>query len=171
MSKGPRAGHDDDTAWPPRIQRLVEERRLRAQSYSRVEVLALWQKAVATARDASLSELSVDSAIRLAYDAGHAAALALLAAHGLRVGSGAGHHELAFYCAAAFDDPGLEDLVADSAEVRQTRHGSMYDPVIAGATQRLGAIAWMRRTLPAIRIALVTLDPALEGGLALLSFE
>jgi hypothetical protein len=43
---------------------------LRVQSFSRAEVLALWQKAIATAKDASISGLSVDSAIRLAYDAG-----------------------------------------------------------------------------------------------------
>ena len=103
---------------------------------------------MARAHDASVSALSVESAIQLAYDAGHAAALALLAAHGLRTGGGSGHHEMAFYGAAAFGDPGLANLVADSEEIRRLRHASMYDPVIASRASRSGATpsrGWQRR--------------------------
>ncbi|HET7553574.1 MAG TPA: hypothetical protein VFK04_19925 [Gemmatimonadaceae bacterium] len=158
MSARSRKGAGSGPAWPQKIQLLIDDKRLREQTFSKAEVAALWRKATETARDASLPGLSIDSAIRLAYDAGHVAALALLAAHGLRPGGGQGHHELAFYGAAAFGDPGLADLVPDSEEIRRIRHGSMYDPVIAGPDERADALAWVAHTLPAIRAALVRLD-------------
>lgn len=126
----------------------------------------IWQKAVGAARDAALPELTSDNAVRLAYDAGHAAALSLLAAHGLRTGGGPGHHEVAFAGAAGLGDPALADLVPDSEEIRRLRHGSMYDPVLAGPEEVADALRWMRQTLPAIRQALVNRDAILAAELA-----
>src|SRR5688572_3105724 len=60
---------------------------------------------------------------------------------------------------------GLEDLVADSMEVRSLRKGSMYDPIIVGPEERDSALRWMCRTLPAIRSALIRCDPELEAML------
>ncbi len=74
-------------------------------------------------------------------------------------GGGQGHHEVAFAGAAALGHESLTDLVPDSMEVRSLRKGSMYDPVIAGLEERNHALAWMRRTLPCIRAALVATDP------------
>lgn len=150
-----------EDSWPERIQRLLDLNRLREQRTGREQVAALWQKAVESAHDAELPGLSIDGSLRAAYDAGHLAALALLAAHGLRPGGGQGHHEMAFAGAAALGYEGLADLVADSIEVRGLRKGSMYDPVIAGPAERDHALAWMRRTLPAIRKALLLADPDL----------
>jgi hypothetical protein len=121
---------------------------------------------VDSAKDAALTEISSDGALRAAYDAGHLAALALLAAHGLRTTNGQGHHEMAFTGAAAFGDPGLEDLVPDSSEVRGLRKGSMYDPILAGPKEVLDALTWMRKTLPSIRAALVRFDATLGKSLA-----
>ena len=119
-------------SYPQRIQFLLDGNRLRAQPFSPVVVSALWRKAVDSAKDAELTKISSDGALRAAYDAGHLAALALLAAHGLRTTNGQGHHEVAFTGAAAFGDPGLEELVPDSSEIRSLRKGSMYDPILAG---------------------------------------
>lgn len=153
--------------WPARVQMALDAGRLRIQAFAVPEVVAVWAKAVSSAHDAQLPGMSVDGALRAAYDAGHLAALAVLATHGLRPGSGPGHHEMAFYGAAAFGYPGLDDLVPDSEEVRRLRKGSMYDPIIAGPTERNHAIAWMQRTLPAIRSALVAkLGQAAAAGLA-----
>ena len=152
-------------SWPSKVQLLVDGKRLREQNFNKSEVAALWQKAIDTAHDASLAGLGIDSAIRLAYDAGHAAALAVLASQGLRTANGQGHHEMAFYGAAAFGDPGLANLVADSEEIRRLRHGSMYDPVIAGPKEKKDAIAWMRATIPALHAALLALDSAFAGKL------
>src|SRR5690625_3617831 len=88
-------------SWPARVQRMLEMGRLREQSATREQVAAVWQKAIESARDAGLEGLSVDGALRSAYNAGHLAALAFLVAHGLRPGGGQGHHEMAFSGASA----------------------------------------------------------------------
>ena len=151
--------------WPSKVRLVVNTGRLREQNFSKAHVTAIWEKAIATARDASLASLSIESAIRLAYDAGHSAALTLLAAHGLRPGNGSGHHEMAFYGAAAFGDPELADLVAESEEVRGLRHGSMYDPTIASAKGMNDTIAWMKKAIPALHAAIIKLDPSFPGQL------
>lgn len=157
MSRGP------GERFPPAVERLVEAGRLRVQPMRREQVAALWGKAVESATDAELPGMSVDGSLRSAYDAGHIAALALLAVHGLRTGSGQGHHEVAFAAAAGFGHAGLSDLVPDSMEVRSLRKGSLYDPTIAGPAERAEALAWMRRTLPAIRVAISDGDPEIEA--------
>jgi hypothetical protein len=150
----------------PGVLRLIEMGRLREQPAQREQVAAVWRKAVESAGDAALPGMSIDGALRSAYDAGHLAALALLAAHGLRPGGGQGHHEAAFAGAAALGYAGLEDLVPDSMEVRGPRKGSMYDPGLAGPDELRTALDWMRRTLPAIHQALRDADPALAPLLA-----
>jgi hypothetical protein len=147
---------------PARLQTMIVQRRLREQATTPEAVAAIWQKAVESAADAELSGMSIDGALRSAYDAGHLAALALLGAYGLRTGSGQGHHEMAFAGAAATEQPGLDDLVPDSEEVRGLRKGSLYDPTIAGSAERDRALRWMRRTLPVVRAALVAVNPDLE---------
>jgi uncharacterized protein (UPF0332 family) len=151
---------------PDGIRLLLDAHRINEQEFARADVVSVWQKARDAARDASLNELSVDSAIRLAYNAGHLAALALLAVRGLKPCSGQGHHEMALHAAAALGGESLDDLVADSEELRGLRKGSMYDPAIAGEAERTLAIKWIRRTLPLIRTALVTSHSALDALLA-----
>ncbi len=146
---------------PDRIRLLLDDRRLKEQEFAQVDVAAVWQKATESACDAAIKQLSVDSAIRLAYDGGHLAALALLAVHGLKPSSGQGHHEMTFHAAAALGGDILEDLVADSEEIRGLRKGSMYDPAIAGEAERTLALSWIVRTLPLIRTALVKADATL----------
>ena len=160
------AGAGSAPAWPERVQLLVDGQRLRPQAFSHAEVAAVWQKAVESARDAEIPAMSVDGALRAAYDAGHLGALALLAAHGLRTGGGAGHHEMAFYGAACLGYTDLKDLVPDSEEVRRLRKGSLYDPVIAGPADRQRALEWVRRTLPALRAAILAKVPSLAAQLA-----
>jgi hypothetical protein len=148
---------------PARVQVLLDGKRLRQQSFSAPNIAALWEKAVAGARDAALPALSRDTSLQAAYTAGHTAALALLAAYSLQPAGGAGHHEVAFSTAVALGGAGLEDLVADSEEVRALRKGSVYDPVIATEPDRQRAIAWVLRTLPAIRGALIACDANLDN--------
>lgn len=162
----PESGPPEARWRPAGIRRMLEMGRLREQVATPEQVAAMWQKAVESARDAQLEGLSIDGALRLAYDAGHLAALALLATHGLRPGGGQGHHEMAFAGAAALGGEALSDLVPDSMEIRGLRKGSMYDPVIAGPEERAYALEWMRRTLPAVREALLLADPGLASLLA-----
>jgi hypothetical protein len=150
---------------PDKIRLLLDDRRIKEQGFARADVAAVWRKATESGRDSRLDGLSVDSAIRLAYDAGHLGALALLAVHGLKTSPGQGHHEIAFHTAAALGGATLDDLVADSEEIRGLRKGSMYDPTLAGEEERKLALSWIVRTLPLIRIALVQADPALDQHL------
>lgn len=152
------------SAWP-RIQALIDAKRLHEQEAGPEQVSALWQKAVESAADAELEAISTDGAIRSAYDAGHLATLALLAVHGLRTSSGQGHHEVAFSAASYLAPDTLGDLLPDSIEIRGLRKGSLYDPLIAGIEDRDLAIDWMRRTLPAIRAVIVREDRTLASRL------
>jgi hypothetical protein len=129
MSKTGRSG---GVEWPARLRNLIEDKRLHEVKARPEELASLWQKAIESGRDAELKGISVDGALRAAYDAAHLAALALLLAHGLRTGSGQGRHELAFSAAEGLAPDLLKELVPDSAEVRALRKGSMYDPIIAG---------------------------------------
>jgi hypothetical protein len=160
MNEPPR--QDPTSPYSQRIKNLLDMGRLRRQPATREQVAAVWRKTVESARDAALVDLSVDGSLRSAYDAGHLACQALLAAHGLRSGGVQGHHEATFAGAAALGHDGLDDLVPDSIEIRGLRRGSLYDPMLAGPADRDHALAWMRRTLPLIRAALVDVDPALN---------
>ena len=149
------------TPRPQRIQAMLDMARLRDHAASPEEVAAVWQKAVESAGDAELVGMSIDGSLRSAYDAGHMAALALLAAHGLRPGGGQGHHEMAFAGAEALGHKALADLVPDSMEIRGLRKGSLYDPAIASAADRDHVLEWIGQTLPAIHEALLVADPNL----------
>ncbi len=100
LSSGSSSG-SQGKEWPGSVQRMLAIGRLREQAFSGPEWAAVWRKAVESARDAELPDMSLDGALRSAYDAGHLACLALLASHGLRPGGGPGHHEMAFAGAAA----------------------------------------------------------------------
>jgi hypothetical protein len=147
---------------PPQLAALLAEGRLREQPFTSQAVAVFWTKAVEGARDAMLEGMSVDGALRSAYDAGHLAALALLAAHGFGVGDDQGQQEAAFAGAAALGHPGLYDLVPRAEEIRNLREGSIYDPVIASEAERERAVEWVRAVLSAVRAALVARDPALR---------
>jgi hypothetical protein len=140
---------------------LLAAKRLRQRAFAPSHVAVLWEKAVGSAHDAHVVGLSRDTSLQTAYAAGHLAALALLAAHGLQPTSAPGHHEVTFAAAAELGR-GLDDLVSDSAEVRALRKGSVYDPILATDDDCKRARAWVRNTLPAVRSALVASDPALE---------
>ncbi len=150
---------------PESVENLLHSNRLKRGVATLESIAALWQKAVESARDSELAGMSIDGALRAAYDAGHAAALALLAAYDLRTGSGRGHHEVAFSAAAALGGEDLKDLVPDSTEIRGLRHGSMYDPRKATTEDRDHALEWMQRTLPAFRRAILAKSPSLSDRL------
>lgn len=148
---------------PGKVQRMLERGHLREQEFTAEQVAQLWAKAVISAKDAELPDLSVEGALRAAYEAAHTAVLALLAAHGVKPTSGRGHHEAAFAAAAALQHEGLDDLVVDSSEIRSLRQSSLYDPAFTDEADRERAVAWMRRTLPGVRQALVNVDSTLSS--------
>jgi hypothetical protein len=140
--------------------------RLRERRVSRLDVIALWQKATARLRDAALTEISIEGSLEAAYQAVHSACLAVLATRGLRTTSGHGHHEMAFAGVAPLGIPGLGQLIPNSEEIRTLRSGSMYDPVLASEDDRKRAVAWARTVLPRMRAVLVEWDRSLDSELA-----
>lgn len=68
----------------PALEALISAKRLKTERFSQASICAIWEKAVASAKDAEILGLSRDGSLQAAYNAGHGAALALLAAHGLR---------------------------------------------------------------------------------------
>jgi hypothetical protein len=147
---------------PERLAWLIQSKRIVEEPFDRVAVAQLWRKAIDSARDAELDGISLDGAIRAAYDGALAGAFAVLAAYQLRVGSGQGHHEAAFAAVAALELEGLEDLVADSSEIRALRRGSVYDPILATDAGRTKAVAWTHKVLPVFRGALIETDGSLR---------
>ncbi len=147
---------------PPRVETLLAAKRLRQQSFAASHIAILWEKAVDAAHDANVVGLSRDTSLQTAYAAGHLAALALLAAYGLQPTSAQGHHEVTFAAAAELG-AGIDHLVADSAQVRALRKGSVYDPILATDDDCKRARAWVANTLPAIRSALVATNPSLDA--------
>lgn len=151
---------------PPLLQQYVAAGRLREQPAGRLEVVTLWQKAIARLRDSTLPGISIEGGLEAAYQAAHSACLAVLATRGLRTAAGHGHHEMAFAGVAALEVPGLEELVPDSEEIRALRRGSMYDPFLATNDGRAKAVAWAQSVFPHMRALLVAWDPSLDSELA-----
>ena len=150
---------------PDRIKNQLEIGSLRETGFSTDDVVNFWEKAVNSSRDAALGDISADGAIQSAYTATFNGCLAVLAYQGLRPGKSRGHHEAAFFGVHGFAIPGLEDLVADSTDIRSLRSASLYDPDMASEADRRRAIEWMRNVLPKLRAALVGWDQTLEDRL------
>ena len=149
---------------PDRLQWMLPH--LEQKAFNRAEVYSFWQKALAKANDATLPGLSVDSALEAAYSAGRLGCVAVLAGRHIRVRARTGHHEMTFAAVAALELPGCSDLSADSEEVRGMRIAADYHSTPATLEEREHAIAWMQRTLPVLRAALVAGDPALAPYIA-----
>ena len=145
---------------PDRVLRLIAAGRLKEQSFTREEVAALWTKAVTSARDALLPDISLDGALRAAYDGALNGSFAVLAAYGLRPSGGQGHHEATFAAVEALNLTDLTDLVPESEGIRTLRKSSVYDPILAEEDDRERALAWMTSILPRLRAALLARDPS-----------
>ncbi|HEX2206170.1 MAG TPA: hypothetical protein VHG93_00695 [Longimicrobium sp.] len=86
---------------PPRIQQLLEGRHLQEAETADAHVAALWQKALASARDARNSTTSPDNRYVLGYQALLQMGTAVLACAGFRTRGAQGHHATTFYAVAA----------------------------------------------------------------------
>jgi len=154
---------------PVRLGYLVG--RVVQQSQNKTEVIAYWNKAVAKASDTRVAGLSTDTQLEAAYSAVRLAAMAILASYHIRVKSGSGHHELYFAAAAALELPGCTDLLPDSEDVRVMRHAAEYHAVSPPQADADHAIAWVARTLPLFRAALIKADSTLAEMLAPVPYQ
>jgi hypothetical protein len=148
------------------IDRLVEERSLVRESFRDEDIVSLWSKAAASYADANVSGLSTDGAFQCIYRAALQAAMATLAAHGLRVKSTANHYK-AFYALQKLTDV-LEPHGLMFNEMRAVRNDSVYEPTHdeAEVAERLSeARASMPASLAALRTAIISVRTGLAARL------
>jgi hypothetical protein len=113
---------------PQRINQLLESRHLEGFPTADPDVVALWQKAVTSARDARNSTNSPDNQYVLGYQALLQMATALLACAGYRTRGAQGHHANTFYAVAALGIKDLEDIDIRTNRIRKMRTVSAYEP-------------------------------------------
>jgi hypothetical protein len=112
---------------PERIQRLIEARHLDEVQTADADVAALWQKALASARDARNSTTSLDNQYVLGYQALLQMSTAVLACAGYRTRGAQGHHANTFYAVAALGITGLERINISTERIRKMRKVSAYE--------------------------------------------
>jgi hypothetical protein len=143
------------------IERLVQDRSLIRHSFDDEQVAGYWTKALASLADAQAHGLSVEGAYLCAYTAALQAALAVLAAHDLKV-RGTSNHYMTFHAlqklSAALRECGLR-----FDGLRLARHQAIYEPEHdeAEMEELLGrAMDALRAGLPACRAEIISVRPS-----------
>jgi hypothetical protein len=144
---------------PATVQRYLEEGALKLHPVERAEVEALMRKAMMSAADAAVPNISNDTVVQLAYQAQMQATMALLRVRGLRTRTGepAHHYRLIDAVRAFANDEGNAELVhaLDELDVQRQRQArSMYEHDLASADEANEARAAMRGMLPVATAAL-----------------
>ncbi len=108
------------------IERLVQDRNLIRESFDDEQVAGYWTKAMASLVEAQSEGLSTDGAYLMAYTAALQAALAVLAAHNLKV-RGTSNHYMTFHAVQKLNAT-MRDCGRRFDALRLTRHQSLYEP-------------------------------------------
>jgi hypothetical protein len=145
---------------PLKIQRLLDSGQLEVLARSDADVVALWEKAVRSSRDALNSGNSADNQYVLGYQALLQMGTAILAAAGYRTRGAQGHHANTFYAVAGLGITGLEEVDIRAERIRQMRKLSAYEPGSPSGDQLQGLHELVRTTLPLARAWLVSQRPA-----------
>lgn len=109
----------------PRLQILVDSRRIEAMPATDGEVASAWEKALRTLRSSRLEELDVEPAFTLAYQSALQGSAAVLRAAGYRA-IGRDHHHSIFAGVAAMDVGELSRAARAADEMRADRHEAVY---------------------------------------------
>ena len=145
---------------PLKIQRLLESGQLEILARSDADVVALWEKALRSSRDALNPGNSADNQYVLGYQALLQMGTAILAAAGYRTRGAQGHHANAFYAVAGLGITGLEEVDIRAERIRQMRKLSAYEPGSPSGDQLQRLHELVRTTLPLARAWLVSQRPA-----------
>jgi hypothetical protein len=149
---------------PYRVQRLLDGGMLAGIESSDEDVAALWEKTVASAREARSAGNSLPNRYVLGYQALLQMATSILSAAGYRTQGAQAHHVNSFYAVSALEVEGLEDIHVWTDEVRKLRSLSAYGPgsPTPGQLDRLlklvetalpEARKWLAAKRPAARLA------------------
>ena len=145
---------------PLKIQRLLDSGQLEALARSDGDVVALWEKALRSSRDALNPGNSADNQYVLGYQALLQMGTAILAAAGYRTRGAQGHHANTFYAVAGLGITGLEEVDIRAERIRQMRKLSAYEPGSPSGEQLNRLHELVRTTLPLARAWLVSQRPA-----------
>lgn len=133
---------------PQRIQQLLEGRHLEELSTQDAHVAALWQKALASVRDARNSTTALDNQYVLGYQALLQMGTALLACAGYRTRGAQGHHATTFYAVTALAIEGLEEIDIRTNVIRKMRKVSAYEPGSPSPEQIKALLELLDSTMP-----------------------
>ncbi len=145
---------------PLKIQRLLDSGQLEVLARSDADVVALWEKALRSSRDALNPGNSADNQYVLGYQALLQMGTAILAAAGYRTRGAQGHHANTFYAVAGLGIAGLEEVDIRAERIRQMRKLSAYEPGSPSGDQLQRLYELVRTTLPLARAWLVVQRPA-----------
>ena len=145
---------------PLKIQRLLDGGQLEVLPRTDAEVVALWEKALRSSRDAGNSANSSDNQYVLGYQALLQMGTAILAAAGYRTRGAQGHHANTFYAVAGLGIPGLEEIDVRVEGIRRMRKLSAYEPGSPSAEQLQRLYELVAAALPHARLWLVAQRPS-----------
>jgi hypothetical protein len=114
----------------PRLQELINSRRLEPSSASDTEVATRWKIAIGSLETAELPGINVRNAVGECYQGALQAATAVLRCAGYTV-IGAAHHHSTFAAVAALDAGELSQVARELNRLRARRHEAIYDWEIA----------------------------------------
>ena len=155
---------------PGRGAEYLADGALKKEAISLGEVRAIWQKANTSVLDASLSGLTPDGVVSLAYTAQMQAAMTVLWARGYRGGADPKHHYCLIDSVRAF---AKAEHRMDFAEVlnrldrlRQVRKHSLYDAQLATPAEATAARTLMGEMLTAAAETLQAINAAIVAPAA-----
>jgi hypothetical protein len=152
------------------IEQLLADRSLVREEFRDDQVVSFWTKAAASYANAALPGFSSEGAFQQLYTAALQAAIATLAAHGLRVKSTANHYKT-FYALRKLD-AAPEPHGAAFDEMRGTRNDSVYEPThdeVELKESLAEARVFMPEAMSALRTAILAVRPGVEGRLSRVS--
>lgn len=120
---------------PLKIQRLLDGGQLELLPREDADVVALWDKALRSSRDARNAANSADNQYVLGYQALLQMGTTILAAAGYRTRGAQGHHANTFYAVAGLGIAGLEEIDVRVEGIRRMRKLSAYEPGTPSAEQ------------------------------------
>lgn len=146
---------------PGRIQQLLEGRHLQESATPDADVAALWQKSLASVRDARNST-SPDNQYVLGYQALLQMGTAVLACAGYRTRGAQGHHATTFYAVAALGIEGLKEIDIRTNRIREMRKVSAYEPGSPTPGQIVSLFALIDAVMPHAQRWLAAQRPAVS---------
>jgi hypothetical protein len=123
-------------------------------------VVALWEKALRSSRDARNAANSPDNQYVLGYQALLQMGTAILAAAGYRTRGAQGHHANTFYAVAGLGIAGLEEIDVRVEGIRRMRKLSAYEPGTPSAEQLRRLHELVKEALPLAQAWLVAQRPS-----------